>query len=102
MRDDVDGSFTIKRTGIQTVDNEPVELSRIAAKTRHMPDEFITPTGNDVPEAFHAYARPLLGSGMARAPSAPRPAGGENSNPGLKPSCPVHRLPDWNGGPSTD
>ncbi|MBN2507382.1 MAG: 6-phosphofructokinase [Verrucomicrobia bacterium] len=61
---DVDGSVTIRRTGNYSVNYELVELSRIAARTRHMPDEFISPRGNDVTEAFYAYARPLLGRGM--------------------------------------
>jgi 6-phosphofructokinase 1 len=29
-----------------------------------MPDEFINASGNDVTDAFYAYARPLLGRGM--------------------------------------
>jgi 6-phosphofructokinase 1 len=44
---------------------------------RHMPDEFINAEGNGVTQAFHAYCRPLLGSGMPeshriRAPRVPK------------------------------
>ncbi len=38
-----------------------VPLAKVAKFTRHMPDEFIAPAGNDVTEAFLAYARPLVG-----------------------------------------
>lgn len=64
MWHDVDGSVTIKRTGNYSVNYEIVDLSKIAGKTRHMPDHFINASGNDVTDAFYAYARPLLGSGM--------------------------------------
>jgi 6-phosphofructokinase 1 len=42
-----------------------------------MPDEFINAEGNGVTQAFHAYCRPLLGSGMPeshriRAPRVPK------------------------------
>jgi len=61
---DADGSVTIHRTGNYSVDYQLSALSEIAAKTKTMPDEFISEGGNDVTEAFYAYARPLLGSGM--------------------------------------
>ena len=64
---DVDGSVTIHRTGSYSVDYQLTELSAIAAKTRVMPDAFIAETNNDVTDAFYAYARPLLGSGMPQA-----------------------------------
>jgi hypothetical protein len=32
-----------------------------------MPDEFISPCGSDVTDAFRYYLRPLLGSGMPDA-----------------------------------
>ena len=63
---DVDGSVTIKRTGNYSVDYKLEKLEDIGGKTRIMPDEFINEEGNDVTEAFYAYARPLLGSGMPR------------------------------------
>ena len=37
-----------------------IELSDVAAKTRHMPEEFIKGT-NDVTDAFIKYAKPLVG-----------------------------------------
>lgn len=40
---------------------ERVPLQNVARETRHMPDEFIAKDGNDVTEAFLAYARPLAG-----------------------------------------
>jgi 6-phosphofructokinase len=64
---DVDGSVTIHRTGNYSVDYQLTPLTEIAAKTRHMPDEFINEAGNDVTDAFYAYGRPLLGSGMPSA-----------------------------------
>lgn len=61
---DADGSVTIHRTGNYSVDYQLSALSEIAARTKTMPDEFIGEQANDVTEAFYAYARPLLGSGM--------------------------------------
>jgi len=61
---DADGSVTIHRTGNYSVDYQLSALSEIAARTKIMPDEFINEKANDVTEAFYAYARPLLGSGM--------------------------------------
>jgi len=63
----VDGSVTIHRTGNYSVDYRLTPLTELAAKTKHMPDEFINKAGNDVTEAFYAYARPLLGQGMPRS-----------------------------------
>ncbi len=64
---DVDGSVTIHRTGNYSVDYQLTPLTELAAKTKTMPDEFINAAGNDVTEAFYAYARPFLGSGMPRS-----------------------------------
>jgi 6-phosphofructokinase len=61
---DADGSVTIHRTGNYSVNYQLSALPEIAAKTKTMPDEFISGEANDVTEAFYAYARPLLGSGM--------------------------------------
>jgi 6-phosphofructokinase 1 len=61
---DSDGSVTIHRTGNYSVNYQLSALPEIAAKTKTMPDEFINKEANDVTEAFYAYARPLLGSGM--------------------------------------
>jgi len=38
-----------------------VDLSAVAAKTRHMPDEFIAKGGNDVTDEFRDWLRPLVG-----------------------------------------
>ena len=67
MWSDLDGSVTIRRTGNYSVDYGLTPLVDIAAKTKHLPDEFINKAGNDVTEAFYAYARPLLGRGMPQA-----------------------------------
>jgi 6-phosphofructokinase 1 len=40
---------------------EPVPLRNVAKDTRHVPDEFISPAGNDVTAAFIEYAKPLVG-----------------------------------------
>ncbi len=71
----VDGSIVIKRTGYYSVDYSLEPLANIAAKTKHMADEFINPQGNGVTDAFKFYLRPLLGSGFntphrLRAPMA--------------------------------
>ena len=60
---DVDGSIAIQRAS--TSPYEPrlvrVPLEAVAAKTRHMPDEFINAEGNNVTPAFIQWLRPLLG-----------------------------------------
>ena len=58
---DVDGSVAIRRVGQLRGGLRPRQLEDVAAKTRHMPDEFINAEGNDVTEAFKIYARPLIG-----------------------------------------
>jgi 6-phosphofructokinase len=60
----VDGSVTFHRTGNYSVDYRITKLEDIAAKTRHMPDEFINAEGNHVTDAFYTYCRPLIGSGL--------------------------------------
>ena len=78
MWDNVDGSVAIRRPVLDYgVDYELVPIAKVAGKTRHMPDEFINEEGNGVTQAFHAYCRPLLGSGMPephriRAPKVPK------------------------------
>ncbi len=62
--DRTDGSMTIKRNGNYAIEFELRPLKDIAAKTRHMPDEFINDEGNDVTEAFYNYCRPLVGTGF--------------------------------------
>ncbi|QPF75617.1 6-phosphofructokinase [Roseateles sp. DAIF2] len=64
---DRDGSVAIKRSGYYSVDYELLPLESVAGKTRVMEDEFITPNGTDVTDAFRLYLRPLLGSGMPDA-----------------------------------
>ena len=57
-----------------------VELAKVANVERPLPDEFLSPSGNDVTAAFTAYARPLLGgplppyARLARYPVARRVA----------------------------
>lgn len=59
--DNVDGSIVIKRTGDYSVGYELVPLERIAAKTKHMDDEFINEAGNGVTDKFISYVKPLVG-----------------------------------------
>ena len=61
---DQDGSITIQRTGNYSVDYRLVALEEIAAKTKTMPDEFLTAQGNDTTTSFFNYGRPLVGSGF--------------------------------------
>ncbi len=61
---DQDGSITIQRTGNYSVDYRLVPLEDIAAKTKTMPDEFLTAKGNDTTTEFYNYGRPLVGSGF--------------------------------------
>lgn len=73
----IDGSITIHRTGYYSVDYKITPLSQLAGKTKHMPDEFINLSGNNVTDAFKFYVRPLLGSGLEsahriRAPRVPK------------------------------
>ena len=67
---DVDGSVAILRTGKGSGGEEyrseldRIELSDVAAKTKHMPEAFIAgPTG--VTQAFIDYATPLVGDLMS-------------------------------------
>jgi ATP-dependent phosphofructokinase / diphosphate-dependent phosphofructokinase len=64
---DRDGSVAIKRVGFYSADYELVPLAAVAGKTRVMEDEFISPCGTDVTDAFRLYLRPLLGSAMPDA-----------------------------------
>jgi len=72
-----DGSVTIHRVGDYAVDYRLSPLDAIAGKTRLMDDSLIAASGSDITEAFHAYLRPLLGTGLPdparlRAPAVPR------------------------------
>jgi len=59
----ISGSVAIKRQPGKKygVTYECVPLASVAKETRHMPDKFITPAGNDVTRAFIEYAQPLVG-----------------------------------------
>ena len=57
----VDGSVVIQRVGDYAVRYDLAKLDEIAAKTRIMPDEFISPEGNNVTPAFRRYVQPLVG-----------------------------------------
>ncbi len=63
----VDGSVTIHRTGIYSVDYRLTPLEEVAKNTKSMPDEFINEEGNGVTTAFKYYLLPLLGSNMPQA-----------------------------------
>jgi len=67
MRGAQDGSVTISRTGSYAAGYKLTALTEVAAKTRTMPDEFISANATDVTDAFRLYLRPLLGSGMPEA-----------------------------------
>jgi len=56
----VDGSVAIERVGDYAVEYELVKLEEVAAKTKRMPDDFLS-GNNMVTEAFKNYCRPLLG-----------------------------------------
>lgn len=65
MWDNVDGSVVIHRPVVNySVDYNLVPLTDVAAKTKHMPDNFINAEGNGVTQDFYVYARPLVGSGF--------------------------------------
>ncbi|PKN77664.1 MAG: 6-phosphofructokinase [Candidatus Cloacimonetes bacterium HGW-Cloacimonetes-1] len=70
----LDGSISIQRTGFYSVNYQLEQLADIAAKTKHMPKEFINAAGNGITDEFKFYLRPLLGSGfqVAHRLRAPR------------------------------
>lgn len=73
--DDVDGSVTIHRTGMYSVEYKLTKLSEVARYTKSMPDNFINEEGNNVTDDFKHYLIPLLGRNMPqsyrlRAPKA--------------------------------
>jgi 6-phosphofructokinase 1 len=67
MWGDRDGSVAIRRTGDYAVEYGLVPLASVAGKTRVMDDAFIAASGTDVTDAFRAYLRPLLGTGLPEA-----------------------------------
>lgn len=78
MWDNVDGSVVIRRPVLNySASYDLVGIHEVAGKTRHMPDEFISPEGNHVTPAFYSYCRPLVGSNFPephrlRAPLVPK------------------------------
>ena len=71
------GSIAIKREPGKkyAVYYEVVPLANVAKETRCMRDEFITPAGNNVTQAFIDYARPLIGELPAKGYLHAFPAG---------------------------
>lgn len=65
--DNVDGSVTIHRTGLYSVDYRLSKLEDIAKYTKSMPDNFINDLGNNVTDDYKHYLLPLLGSGMSES-----------------------------------
>lgn len=59
---DADGSVAIHRVSDEpyTVEYNRIELTDVAAKTRHLEPEFID-GDNNIAESFHAYAGPIVG-----------------------------------------
>ena len=73
----VNGSLTINRIANYSVEYHLVDVEKIAAKTRVMPDEYINNDGNHVTDSFRMYVKPLLGAGLQipshlRAPRVPK------------------------------
>lgn len=62
-----DGSVAIERSGDYACNYKLLPLAAVAGKTRTMEDSLINPQGTGVTDAFRAYLRPLLGSGMPAA-----------------------------------
>lgn len=60
----VDGSVTIHRTGMYSVEYKLSKLSEVAKYTKSMPDSYINKAGNNVTDAFKHYAAPLIGSSI--------------------------------------
>ncbi|MBL8028578.1 MAG: 6-phosphofructokinase [Fibrobacteres bacterium] len=57
----VDGSVAMNRVGDYAIEYSLQKLEDVAAKTKHMPDNFINAEGNYVTAEFLSYARPLIG-----------------------------------------
>lgn len=73
MEDYQSGSVIIDRVGEYEIEYTLTELENIAAKTKHMPDEFINQEGNNVTDAFIQYGTPLLGSDFKKTASLEAP-----------------------------
>jgi 6-phosphofructokinase 1 len=87
VRHAVEG-VTDRMVTLERVGDEPyrcttglIELAEVANQERLLPDEFLSPSGNDVTAAFTRYAAPLLGgplppyTRLAKHPVARRVAG---------------------------
>ncbi len=63
MKGEISGSVTINRKEGKEYDIEfgITDLKNVARVSREMPDEFISPDGNYVTDAFIKYARPIVG-----------------------------------------
>ena len=79
--DNVDGSVTIHRTGMYSVDYRLTRLEEVAKYTKSMPDIFINEAGNNVTEDFKNYLRPLLGDDMPQASMLRAPRAKKILNP---------------------
>lgn len=56
-----DGSVAIRRTGDYSVEYFLTPLETVARVATEMKDEYLTPEGNNVTDAFRHYVRPLVG-----------------------------------------
>lgn len=63
----VDGSITINRTGLYSVNYGITDFVNVAKYTRSMPDEYINDKGNNVTDEFIHYLQPLLGKNVQQA-----------------------------------
>jgi len=63
MSGDKDGSIAIERLSDEPYRSRMklIKLDDVAAKTKRMPEAFISDNGHDVTEAFIEYAKPLVG-----------------------------------------
>ena len=59
--DNAQGSVAIKRVGDYSVEYFLTPLNTVARESSSMPENFMNEAGNNVTDAFHAYARPLAG-----------------------------------------
>ncbi len=62
-----DRMITIERVSDDPYESRTglVELARVANAERFLPEEYLSPSGNDVTDAFIAYARPLIGDPLS-------------------------------------
>tara|TARA_B100000609_G_C17222857_1_gene441864 strand:- start:11830 stop:13059 length:1230 start_codon:yes stop_codon:yes gene_type:complete len=60
---DSSGSVCMRRVGDYAIEYFlETEIEKIGGKTKYMPEEWINERGNNVTEAFCAYAKPLIGT----------------------------------------